>query len=166
MKGFAAAFIAMMIGAASAFAQAMPDTQNGRYSLSPLPDGGYLRIDSRNGAVSKCINAPNGWECSVMPDERAAFDAEIGRLQSENDVLRSKLAQADAGKPAGKTEDAMPKSDSLTPSMPRSADGERKIEIPLPSDRDLDRVMGFFEQVWRRLIEMTGRTPRDSSGKV
>lgn len=151
---------------ASALAQASPDSENGRYTMSPLPDGGFLRLDSRSGAMSKCISNSSGWECRVMPDERAALDAEIGRLQNENDSLRGRLAQADAGKRSGKNEDALPKSDSLTPSIPRSADGERKIEIPLPSDRDVDRVMSFFEQVWRRLIEMTGRMQRDSGGKI
>ena len=47
------------------------------------------------------------------------------------------------------------------------AEGERKIEIPLPSDRDMDRVMSFLEQAWRRLIEMANRLQRDTnSGKI
>lgn len=150
----------------AALAQAAPDIENGRYMLSPLPDGNYLRLDTRSGALATCSNASSGWECRATPDERAALDAEIGRLQAENESLRSRLAQADAIKSPNKNEDAMPKSDSLTPSVPRSADGTRKIEIPLPSDRDVDRVMSFFEQVWRRLIEMTGRIPRDSGGKI
>ena len=46
------------------------------------------------------------------------------------------------------------------------ADGERKIEIPLPSDRDMDRVMSFLEQAWRRLVEMANRMQKDVSGKI
>jgi hypothetical protein len=46
------------------------------------------------------------------------------------------------------------------------AEGERKIEIPLPSDRDMDRVMSFFEQAWRRLVEMANRMQKDVSGKI
>ena len=34
----------------------------------------------------------------------------------------------------------MPKSDKA----PSTADGQRKIEIPLPSDQDMDRVMSFL----------------------
>ena len=46
------------------------------------------------------------------------------------------------------------------------ANAERKIEIPLPSDRDMDRVMSFLEQAWRRLIEMAQRVQKDFSGKI
>ena len=46
------------------------------------------------------------------------------------------------------------------------AEGERKIEIPLPSDRDMDRVMSFLERAWKRLIEMANRVQKDVSGKI
>ena len=52
------------------------------------------------------------------------------------------------------------------PSEPKVAEGERKIEIPLPSDRDMDRVMSFLEQAWRRLVEMANRMQKDVSGKI
>jgi hypothetical protein len=60
----------------------------------------------------------------------------------------------------------LPKQDSLKPPAPK-AEAERKIEIPLPSDRDMDRVMSFLERAWRRLVEMANRVQRDfSSGKI
>ena len=46
------------------------------------------------------------------------------------------------------------------------AEGERKIEIPLPSDRDIDRVMSFLERAWKRLIEMANRVQKDVSGRI
>ena len=94
-----------------------------------------------------------------MPDERAALDAEIGRLQVDNDKLRGELA---ARAPSAKTDEALPKSDQLK--QPQTAEGERTIEIPLPSDRDMDRMMSFVERAWRRLIEMANRVQRDSNG--
>ena len=39
--------------------------------------------------------------------------------------------------------------DSLKKPEPKVAEGERKIEIPLPSDRDMDRMMAFLEQAWK-----------------
>ena len=65
---------------------------------------------------------------------------------------------------AGKIEEPLPKSDSLKKSEPKVAEGERKIEIPLPSDRDMDRMMSFLERAWRRLIEMANRVQRDVNG--
>jgi hypothetical protein len=160
---FAALFasIAVMPGIGSAHAQTLPDTENGRYTLSPIPDG-VVRLDTRNGTVSTCADKGTGWACYAMPDERAAFDVEIGRLQKDNEALKAQLAQREPTV-AGKTDEPLPKQDSLKPKV---AEGERKIEIPLPSDRDMDRVMSFVENAWRRLVEMANRMQRDVSGKI
>ena len=102
----------------------------------------------------------------AVPDERAAMDAEIGRLQADSDEkLKADLASREPTVP-GKIDDPLPKSDSLKKSEPKVADGERKIEIPLPSDRDMDRMMSFLERAWRRLIEMANRVQRDVNGKI
>ena len=152
----------LLIGGA-AFAQSRPDTESGRYALSPAGERGVLRLDTKTGTVSTCTNSGAGWACYAVPDERAAPDAEIGRLQVENEKLKAQLAERD-GTMAGKSAEAMPKSDSLKKSEPRVAEGERKIEIPLPSDRDMDRMMSFLERAWRRLIEMANRVQKDVSG--
>ena len=155
-----------------ALAGPMPETENGRYALSPAGDG-VLRLDTRTGAVSTCNNSGAGWACYAVPDERAAMDAEVGRLQADNErlkadneKLKAELAEREPTV-AGKTEEPLPKSDSLKKSEPpKVAENERKIEIPLPSDRDMDRMMSFLEQAWRRLIEMANRVQRDVSGKI
>src|SRR3982074_3636710 len=150
--------------AGQARAGALPDTDNGRYALSPLADG-VLRLDTRTGAVSTCNNSGAGWACYAVPDERAALDAEIGRLQADNEKLKAQLA---AGDPTvtGKIDEPLPKTDSLKQPEPKAADGERKTEIPLPSERDMDRMMSFLEQAWRRLIEMANRMQKDITGKI
>jgi hypothetical protein len=161
-RRFAFAGACLLAGATGAAAQTVPDLENGRYTLSPVPDG-VVRLDTRTGAVSNCADKGNGWACYVVPDERTALDAEIGRLRSENETLKAKLAQREPAV-AGKTDEALPKQDSLKPNI---ADGERKIEIPLPSDRDVDRVMTFVENAWRRLIDMASRLQqRDTGGKI
>jgi hypothetical protein len=159
-----ATFAFSLAGTASAAAESMPDSENGRYALSPVTDG-VIRLDTRTGTVSTCNNTGTGWACYAVPDERAAFDAEIGRLQADNDRLKAELA---AREPAvgGKTDEALPKSDSLKKADPKVADSERKIEIPLPSDQDMDRVVSFLERAWRRLIEMANRMQKDVSGKI
>ena len=148
----------------AAAAQPMPDAENGRYALSPVADG-VIRLDTRTGAVSTCSNTGSGWACYAVPDERAALDAEIGRLQADNEKLKAQLA---AREPAvtGKIDEPLPKADSLKKPEPKVAEGERKIEIPLPSDRDMDRVMSFLEQAWRRLVEMANRMQKDVGGKI
>src|ERR1700757_5014626 len=111
----AAVFVSIVAGA-NAVAQSAPDSENGRYTLSPIADG-VIRLDTRTGAVSTCNNAGTGWACYVVPDERAAYDQEIGRLQGENEKskaeiekLKSELASR-APAADDKIDEALPKSD-------------------------------------------------------
>src|SRR3954454_9249175 len=159
-----AAALALCLAGGHARAGAMPDTENGRYALSPLADG-VLRLDTRTGSVSTCNPSGAGWACYAVPDERAALDAEIGRLQADNEKLKAQLAEREPTV-TGKIEEALPKSDPLKKPEPKVAEGERKIEIPLPSDRDMDRMMSFLERAWRRLIDMANRVQKDVSGKI
>jgi len=167
-KLFAAALTAVVMSCAGviepASAQSKPDSQNGRYALSPVADG-VIRLDTRTGDVSTCNNSSTGWVCYAVPDERAALDTEIGRLQAENEKLKAELA---AREPTvtGKTDEPLPKTDSLKKAEPKLAESERKIEIPLPSDRDMDRMMSFVEQGWRRLVELANRMQKEIAGKI
>jgi hypothetical protein len=65
--------VSVLAGAGGAAAQSMPDNENRRYAMSPIPDG-VIRLDTRTGAVSTCSNTGTGWACYVVPDERAAYD--------------------------------------------------------------------------------------------
>src|ERR1700716_1699825 len=107
----AAAFVFCVGGIAPATAQSMPDKENGRYALAPVADG-VIRLDTRTGTVSTCTNSGGGWACYAVPDERAALDAEIGRLAADNEKLKAELA---AREPTvtGKIDEPLPKTDSL-----------------------------------------------------
>ena len=159
----AASFAAgMTVSGSLVAAQSAPDSENGRYTMTPIPEG-VLRLDTRTGTMSTCTRNGAGWACYAVPDERAAFDAEIGRLQAEVEKLKGQLAAGPTV--SGKIDEALPKSDPLK-KEPKTAEGDRKIEIPLPSDQDVDRVMSFIEKAWRRLIDMANRVQKDVSGKI
>jgi hypothetical protein len=163
--------LAGFFGGIGAAAQSMPDGEKGRYSMSTVGDG-VIRLDTRTGAVSTCSNVGAGWACYAVPDERAALDTEIGRLQADNGRLQADnerlKAELAAREPTvtGKIDEALPKTDSLKKPDPKVAEGERRIEIPLPSDRDMDRMMSFLERAWKRLIEMANRVQKDVSGRI
>ena len=144
-------------------AQSAPDNENGRYTMTPIQEG-VLRLDTRTGTVSTCTRNGAGWACYAVPDERSALDAEIGRLQAEVEKLKGQFAAGPTV--SGKVDEALPKSDSLKKAEPKVAEGDRRIEIPLPSDQDLDRAMSFLEKAWRRLIDMANRVQKDVSGKI
>ena len=160
----AAALTSCVVGIGAAAAQSVPDSENGRYALSPVP-GGVIRLDTRSGGVSTCNDTGTGWACYAVPDERAAFDAEIGRLQAENEKLKAQLVGREPTV-SGKIDEPLPKTDSLKKGEPKVAEGARKIEIPLPSDRDMDRLTSFLEQAWRRLVDMASRMQKEISGRI
>ncbi|MBR0851925.1 hypothetical protein JQ543_29590 [Bradyrhizobium diazoefficiens] len=155
--------MAVSAGAGPVAAQSAPESENGRYSMTPIPEG-VLRLDTRTGTVSTCTRNGTGWACYAVPDERSALDAEIGRLQAEVEKLKQQLAAGPTV--SGKIDEALPKSDSLKKAQPKAAEGDRKLEIPLPSDQDMERVMSFLERAWRRLIELANRVQKDVSGKI
>ena len=117
---------------------------DGRYRLSPTPDG-YLKLDSRSGAVSECMRGPDGYQCRLVPDEQAALQAEIDRLAKENAVLREQLAKADAPLPE------------------RPGESSRPDKAPvLPREDEVDRALGFIEKLLRRFMSIL----REETGKA
>jgi len=77
MRLFALAVTLSLVNLTIASAQtATPDSENGRYSFSPVADG-VLRLDIRTGQVSQCSRSDAGWACKMVPDERSALETEI-----------------------------------------------------------------------------------------
>lgn len=150
--------------------QTPPDGENTRYSFSQTADGSFLRLDTRTGNVSNCSKRDAaGWACYAVPDERDALDAEIGRLQAENDHLKDELKKRELADAGGKTDAQLPKSDLEKKSDDAGKAGTDKgnrIELQLPDDRDIDRVVSFLERAWRRLIEAARDMQRDVAGKT
>jgi hypothetical protein len=117
---------------------------DGRYRLSPTPDG-YLKLDSRSGAVSECKRGPDGYQCRLVPDEQAALQAEIDRLSKENAALREQLATAGASPPE------------------KPGEGARPEKVPvLPREDEMDRAFGLMEKFLRRFMSIF----REETGKA
>lgn len=142
------AFVALV---PAVHAQPGPDTENGRYAFSQVPDG-MLRLDTRAGAVSICAKKDTGWACNTVPDERQALESEIARLQRENGSLKKEMLARGLPLPGG------------VAGAPSSQQRELNLKVPLPSDAEIDRVMSAFEKMWRRLVDMMQKTP--SSDKI
>ena len=138
--------LALLILAPSAQAQTPPDSENGRYTFSQVPDG-MLRLDTRTGAVSLCAKKDAGWACNTVPDERQALENEIARLQRENGELKKDMLARGLPLPGG------------VASAPSAQQRELNLKVPLPSDAEIDRVMSAFEKMWRRIVDMVQKTP-------
>jgi hypothetical protein len=138
---------AAVLAAPAAHAQNAPDNEDSRYSFHRVDDG-YLRLDGRSGQVSICGRRPSGWQCQAVPDERAALEAEIARLQGDNVNLKKELLARNLPLPGGaKVVD------------PPSRRGEPALN--LPSDAELDQIMTFMGKVWKRMVEMIVAAQKD-----
>src|SRR5215471_11939627 len=118
---------ALALAAPAAWAQsAVPESDDSRYTFNRVDDG-YLRLDGRTGQVSICARRPVGWTCEAVPDDRAALEAEIARLQGENTAVKELLARN------------LPLPGTVKPEPPAAEPEEPRLQ--LPNDADLNKVM-------------------------
>jgi len=146
MRGLPLFVLAFLALAPSVQAQTAPDSENGRYTFNQVTDG-MLRLDTRTGAVSLCAKKDAGWACNAVPDERAALESEIARLQRENGALKKDMLARGLPLPGG------------VASAPSAQQRELNLKVPLPSDAEIDRVMSAFEKMWRRIVDMVQKAP-------
>lgn len=110
----------------------------GRFSFAPA-EGGYLRLDGTTGQVSFCSQRTAGWACQLVPDDRAALDAEIARLQGEIGKLKADIARAEPPRPQAE----------LTPRA-----GNDDSTMRFPTREEMERARAAVERAWRRMVEM------------
>ena len=145
----AAVLIGPAIGPALAD-EPTPDTEGGRYVFSKQANG-FLRLDTRSGAVSLCTEQPVGWACQTAPEDRAVFENEIARLQSENAALKKAMLARGLPLPPGVAPDASTAQNDST--------------LRLPSDADIDRAIAFVGHVWQRFMDAIARAQKQVFNK-
>jgi hypothetical protein len=157
--------IAALCAAAPALAQnasapgAAPDTAGGRYLFEKQADGqasgqvnSYVRLDTQTGAVALCSQKPVGWACETAPEDRAALENEIARLQAENAALKKDMLARGLPLPPG----VMPE----PPAVQGGVIQNGEITLHLPSDADIDRVVAFAGHVWQRFVDAVERAQK------
>ena len=144
----ALSLVILALCTALALAQApAPESEDTRYTFNRVDDG-YLRLDGRTGQVSFCVRRTVGWACQAVPDERAALEAEIARLGSENAALKKDLLARN-----------LPLPGTVKPDAPAAKPEEPRLQ--LPNDAELNKMMGFLEKVWRRFVDMIAALQKD-----
>jgi hypothetical protein len=99
---------------------------SGRFTFQPV-DGGLMRLDTETGHVSHCTKAGDSFACRSVADDRAAMQDEIDRLKRENEELR------------------------LSGAKPANPGVTGKLQ--LPSEEEIDKAMGLFEKMMRRMMK-------------
>ncbi len=127
---------AMHPGAALAQTTGIPlaGVQNGRFQMIPTPNG-FLRLDTRTGAVSLCAVSGAAAECRAAADDREALMGEVERLAK-------RAAELESSGVAG----------------PRPAAGPF---AGLPSKEDLGKAMDIAEDFMRRMMRLMREETKD-----
>jgi hypothetical protein len=139
-SSFATALLAVALAAPAttgrAFAEA-PDTSDGRYTMSPV-DGGFLRLDTRTGAVAMCAHAGGDWACKPVDDRTTAgASSEITKLEKENRELRDRVKALE----------------QTLETSPPAADGPPGGKVQLPTDEEVDQALDYLSRVYKKVRE-------------
>jgi hypothetical protein len=132
---------------AEAQTQAQPPA---RYAFNPVNDG-FLRLDNVSGQVSFCSPTSAGWACQAVPEDRAALEKEIARLQDEVTSLKQQVAALRDPEPPRPPAD-------LTP--PTTQNG-RASELRA----DLARAKAAVQNAWQRVVDMIKGFQKDMMHK-
>lgn len=123
---------ALSLGASFAMAQ---DVATDRFTLDKS-ESGFVRLDRQTGAVTLCTEAEGTLTCRMAADERAAYDADLARLEKRVEALEKQVAEGIAAK-----------------------SGE------LPSDAEIDRSIGIMERFMRAFFGLVQEFQGEEQGK-
>ena len=139
-------------------APSQPPGEIGRYTFHRMGDA-FVRLDSVTGQVAQCAQAAMGWSCAAAPEERAALESEIARLQGENAALKKTLL-AKGGDVPGAMSEARPVPPGNVPD-PSPGTAKPPADLKLPSDAEVDRALAYMKNVWKKLVDMMMDLQRD-----
>jgi hypothetical protein len=116
--------VASALAALLVIAAAPPATTAQRYVLERI-EGGFIRMDTASGSMARCGPQDGEWHCRALDATTSDLEAELAALKAENARLKTRLAEAEA---------------------------KHRYTLDLPSDADIDRLMGVFETMMRRFM--------------
>jgi hypothetical protein len=117
-----------------ALAASGAEDPDGRYRVTPTSDG-FLKLDSRTGAISECKSGAAGFQCRLVPDDQTVLQQEIDRLATENAELKRRLGDGRAG-----------------PEKPGTGGSPAPGSLP-PTD-EVERGLGIVEKFVRRMMRI------------
>jgi hypothetical protein len=121
-----------------------------RYAFNRVNDG-FLRLDNVTGNVAYCGQTSAGWACQAVPEDRAALEKEIARLQDEVTGLKQDVAALRDPPPPRPPADLTPPSANGDEAAKLRADLERaKVAVKNAWERLVDMLVGFQKDMLRK----------------
>ncbi|MEM7425471.1 MAG: hypothetical protein AAF441_05215 [Pseudomonadota bacterium] len=148
----AAAGTSLILSSTAAFAQ-----EPGRFAMKDSGNG-FVKLDTKTGIVTECKRVRRKWECAVLaetvprqeetkPDpKKAEEDIRTKLLERDNIRLKSRVAELEV--------------------KLKKLEEEKSKELRLPDDKDLDKLMGFFEKLMERFMDFAKQAPGESGERT
>ena len=144
---FALATILICI-AASAPAQSVIDIEGQKAGSPPTQDQGQPPAQTP-------VQTPDNFQAATV--DRLGLEAEIAGLRKEVAALKDEVASLKKEIVSLKEPPPPRPSVDLTPKPEKG--GELSIKLPTP--QDIARAREYFEEAWRRLVEMVAAVQKD-----
>ncbi|WP_181699888.1 hypothetical protein [Chthonobacter albigriseus] len=135
----ALAVIALLAVPASAQDPRPDPAPDDNFSLAPA-EGEHLKIDRRTGRVSLCKAEAGVWRCSLVPDDREAYEEEVAALRADKERLEARVADLEA--------------------QARQPDRSSRLFGP-EEEKQLDEFLDFSGHAMRRFFDMVDELKRD-----
>jgi hypothetical protein len=143
-----AALLSLSTSASGQDAPAPP----GRYQIAPDEDG-FVRLDTRTGALTHCGKQEGAWRCDVMAEERSDLEQRLDALAGKVDALTAELDRLTASL------SAMERKFQASPSPPPSATAPSVS----PREEELDEALSFAERLMRRFFDLVRELKSEQS---
>lgn len=125
-----------VLAAGGVLAQSAPPNDSAwRYRMQKV-DEGFLRLDAQTGQVSLCKSRDGAWTCESVADDRAAYEAEIGRLQNRVAALERQVKDTNVPGPG--------------------------MNFRMPTEQEIDQAVSLFERFARRLRGVVENLKKES----
>ncbi len=118
--------VALLLGA-SFWTTGAGAQENGRYRLEGT-ENGYVRLDTRTGAISVCTEQQAQLVCKMATEDREAYENDIAALQDRVKKLEDTVAGLQKGDTASKS--------------------------GLPSEQEFEQSMSYMERFMRRFMDI------------
>jgi hypothetical protein len=122
----------------------------GRYTMSPT-DGGVIRLDRKTGAMAFCSGSAGDWTCKDMPESESALKKRVEELEGEKRALEAEkqLRDAPSVPPGDESQSA-----EAVPAPPG--------DLPMPNERDVDKLFDYVEGMVKKFKERIDRLEREA----
>jgi outer membrane murein-binding lipoprotein Lpp len=133
-------FLAALLSLAAPAAGQETPAPSGRYQIAPDEDG-FVRLDTRTGAMTHCGKREGSWRCDVLAEERSDLEQRLEALAGKVDALSAEVARLADRLAAVEAEPGAAQSPGAAPS-------------PEAREEDFDEALSFAERLMRRFFDM------------